>query len=201
MCSSSQMLSLSSANSKIPARRISTRWKLPCLTSQRRQTCSGFQHTAGSQEMNELTSLIGMEASWTKRTDTPLTPMKRPSSKPSPPSPTSPPPPPPSKKNGSSNTQTLTSQTTPTNWTDWSRLFCSSGELGTTDLMPTCTTHSRLVSLRCAHAMKTSWLQNIYCCSTANYMMLWGRTWGQNRCHWGTNSLAIWRSWGGQPLS
>ena len=49
--------------------------------------------------MNKQTGLPGREASWTKGTDTPLTPMKRPSSKSSP------------RKNGSSNTQTLTSQT------------------------------------------------------------------------------------------
>ena len=36
-----------------------------------------------------------------------------------------------------------------------------------------------LMSLRCAHATQTPWQQNIYC-STANYMMLWGRTCGQN---------------------
>ena len=53
-----------------------------------------------------------------------LTPMKRPSSKPSP------------WKDGSSNTQTSTSQTTSTDWTDQSRLFCSTWELGTTELMP-----------------------------------------------------------------
>ena len=34
--------------------------------------------------MNKQTGLLGKEASWTKRTDTPLTPMKRPSSKSSP---------------------------------------------------------------------------------------------------------------------
>ena len=38
MWSSSQMLSLSSANSKTPARGISTRWKLSCLTSLPGQT-------------------------------------------------------------------------------------------------------------------------------------------------------------------
>ena len=34
--------------------------------------------------MNKQTGLLGKEASWTKKTDTPLTPMKRPSSKRSP---------------------------------------------------------------------------------------------------------------------
>ena len=34
------------------------------------------QHTAGSKEMNKQTGLLGKEASWTKKTDTPLTPMK-----------------------------------------------------------------------------------------------------------------------------
>ena len=38
MWSSSQTLSLSSANSKIPTRKISVRWKLPWSTSQPRQT-------------------------------------------------------------------------------------------------------------------------------------------------------------------
>ena len=57
-----------------------------------------------------------------------------------------------------------------------------------------------LVSLRCAHATQTSWLQNIYC-STATYTMLWGGTCGQNRYHLGTSPTATWRSWGGQPLS
>ena len=64
----------------------------------------------------------------------------------------------------------------------------------------TCTTSSRLASLRCAHATQTSWLQNIYC-STVHYMMLWGGTHGRNRRFWGTNSMATWRSWGGQPPS
>ena len=48
--------------------------------------------------------------------------------------------------------------------------------------------------------MQTSWLQNISC-STANYMMLWGETCGQNQYHWGSSFMATWRSWGGQPLS
>ena len=65
-----------------------------------------------------------------------------------------------SKKNRNSNIQTLTSQTASTNWIGQSRLFCSQ-ELGTRDLMPTCTTSSRLKSLRCAHATQTSWRQNI----------------------------------------
>ena len=77
--------------------------------------------------MNKQTGLPGREASWNKRTDTPLTPTKRPSSKPSP------------RKNGSSNTQTKTSQTASTNWTGQSRSFCSGWELDTTDLTPTCT--------------------------------------------------------------
>ena len=132
--------------------------------------------------------LPGREASWNKRTDTPSAPMKRPSSKPSP------------RKNGSSNTQTTTSQIATTNWTGQSRLFCSGWELDTTDLTPTCTTNSRLASLRCAHAMQTSWLQNIYC-SIVHYMMLWGGTHGRNQCLWGTSSMATWRSWGGQPPS
>ena len=51
--------------------------------------------------MNKQTGLLRKEASWTKRTDTPLTPMKRPSSKPF--------------HDGSSNIQTLTSQTASTN--------------------------------------------------------------------------------------
>ena len=93
-----------------------------------------------------------------------------------------------------------TSQTASTNWTGQSRLFCSGWELGTTDLTPTCTTSSRLASLRCAHATQTSWLQNIYC-STVDYMMLWGGTHGRIRCFWGTSSMAAWRSWGGQPPS
>ena len=104
------------------------------------------------------------------------------------------------EKHGSSKTHTLTSQTASTNWTDQNRLFCSGWELHTTDLMPTCTTSSRLASLRCAHATQTSWLQNTYCC-TANYMMLWGGTCGQTRHYWGTSPMATWRSWGGQPLS
>ena len=82
------------------------------------------------------------------QSDTPLTPMKGPSSKLSP------------RKNGNSSTQTLTSQATSTNWTGQSGLFYSGWELGTTDLMPTYT-RSRLASLRCAHAMQTSWLQNV----------------------------------------
>ena len=64
-------------------------------------------------------------------------------------------------------------------WAGLRRLFCSGWELDTTDLMPTCTTSSRLASLRCAHATQTSWLQNIYC-STVDYMMLWGGTCGLN---------------------
>ena len=40
--------------------------------------------TTGSKEMNMQTGLPGREASWNKRTDTPLTPTKRLSSKPSP---------------------------------------------------------------------------------------------------------------------
>ena len=86
MWSSSQKLTLSSANSKIPTRKIPVRWKLPWLTSQPRQTrsCSGFQHTAGSKEMSKLTGLPGREASWNKRTNIPPILMKRPSSKPSP---------------------------------------------------------------------------------------------------------------------
>ena len=43
-----------------------------------------LQHTAGSKEMTKQTGLPGREASWNKRTDAPLTPTKRPSSKPSP---------------------------------------------------------------------------------------------------------------------
>ena len=70
----------------------------------------------------------------------------------------------------------------------------------TTDLTPTCTTSSRLASLRCAHAMQTSWLQNTYC-STVDCMMLWGGTCGLNRHYRGTSSMATWRSWGGQPPS
>ena len=112
--------------------------------------------------------------------------MKRPSSNPSP------------RKNGSSNTQTQSSQTASTNWTDQSRLFCSGWELGTTGLMPICTS-SRLTNPRCVQAMQTSWLQNIYC-STVNYMMLCGWACGQNWHYWGTSSMATWRSWGGQPL-
>ena len=54
------------------------------LAAQSNLTLSGFQHTAGSREMNRKTSLPGREASSNKRTDKPLTPMKRPSSKPSP---------------------------------------------------------------------------------------------------------------------
>ena len=135
------------------------------------------------KETNKQTSLLGKEASWTKRTDTPLTLIKRPSSKPSP------------WKDGSSNTQTAS-----TNWTNQGRSFCSGWELGTTDLMSTCTASSRLASLRCAHAMQISWLQNIYC-STASYMMLWGRKCGQNQYHWRTSSMATWRSWGEQLLS
>ena len=137
--------------------------------------------------MNKQTSLPGKDASWTKRTDTPLTPMKGPSSKPSP------------RKNGSSNTRTSTSLTASTNWTDQSRLFCSGWELGTTDLMPTVQQVHTLASLRCVHATLT-WPQNIYYI-TANHMMLWGGTCGQNWYHWGTSSMATWRSWGGQPLS
>ena len=38
----------------------------------------------GIQKMNKQAGLLGKEANWTKRTDTPFTPMKRPSSKPSP---------------------------------------------------------------------------------------------------------------------
>ena len=57
---------------------------------------------------------------------------------------------------GSSNTQTITSQTASRNWTGQSRLFCSGWDLDTTDLTPTCTTNSRLASLRCAHATQTS---------------------------------------------
>ena len=57
--------------------------------------------------------------------------------------------------------------------------------------MPTCTASSRLVSLRCARATQTSWLQNIYY-STANYMILWGGTCDQNRHDWGTSSMATW---------
>ena len=68
------------------------------------------------------------------------------------------------------------------------------------DLTPTCTASSRLASLRCAHAMQTSWLQTTYC-STVDYMMLWGGTCGLNRRYWGTSSMATWRSWGGQPPS
>ena len=45
-----------------------------------------------------------------------------------------------------------------------------------------------------------TWLQNIYY-SAASYMMLWGRTCGQHRNHWGTSSMAAWRSWRGQPFS
>ena len=114
--------------------------------------------------------------------------MKRPSSKPSP------------RKHGGSNTQTTTSQTAYTNWTDKNRLFCSGWEQDTTDLMPTYTTSSKLASLRCAHAMQTSWQQNTYC-STVNCMMLWGGTCGLNQRYWGTSSMATWRSWGGQPPS
>ena len=65
--------------------------------------CSGFQHTAGFKEMSKQTGLTRREASWNKRTDTPLIPTKRPSSKLSP------------RKSGSSNTQTTTSQTASTN--------------------------------------------------------------------------------------
>ena len=96
--------------------------------------------------------------------------------------------------------QTITSQTASTNWTGQSRLFCSGRELDTTNLTPTYTTSSRLSSLRCVHAMQTSWLQNIYC-SAVDYMMLWGVTHGRNRRYWGTSSMATWRSWGGQPPS
>ena len=103
-------------------------------------------------------------------------------------------------KNGSSNTQTLTSQTASTNCTDQSRSFCSDWELGTTDLMPSCTARSRLVSLKCAHTTQTSWLADI-CCSTAKYMMLWGGTCSLIQYHWGESSVANWRSWGGQRLS
>ena len=88
-------------------------------------------------------------------------------------------------------------QTASTNWTGQSKLFCSGWELDNTDLMPQCTTNSRLASLRCAHATQTSWLQNISC-SIVHYMMLWGGTHGQNRHFWGTSSMATWRSWGGQ---
>ena len=103
-------------------------------------------------------------------------------------------------KNGSSNTQTTTSQTASTNWTGQSRLFCSGWELDTANLMPTCTTNSRLASLRCAHATQTSWLQKIYC-NIVHYMMLWGGTHGRNRRFWGTSSMVAWGSWGGQPPS
>ena len=98
------------------------------------------------------------------------------------------------ERNGTGNTQT-TSQTASTNWTGQSRSFCSGWEMGITDLMPTCAASSRLASLRCAHA----WPQNIYH-STANYLMHWGGTYGQNQYHWGTSFMSAWRSWGGQPL-
>ena len=64
----------------------------------------------------------------------------------------------------------------------------------------TCSASSRLVSLRCAQATKTSGLQTFYC-NTANYMILWGGKCGQSRYHRGTNSMATWRSWSGQQLS
>ena len=41
--------------------------------------------------------------------------------------------------------------------------------------MPSCTASSKSVSLRCAHATQTSWLQNI-CLSAANHETFWGRT-------------------------
>ena len=82
---------------------------------------------------------------------------------------------------------------TPTDWTDQNRSFCSGWALGTTDLMSTCTASSGLVSLRCARATQTLWLQNNYY-STANYMMLWGGARGQNQNHWGTSSMVTWRS-------
>ena len=135
--------------------------------------------------MSKLTGLTWREASWNKRTDTPLILMKRPSSKPS------------LRKNGSSNTQTTTCQTASTNWTGQSRLFCSGWELDTTDLSPTCSTNSRLASLRCAHATQTSWLQNIYC-SIVHYMMLWGRTHGRNPHFWGQ---ALWQPRGAEEDS
>ena len=90
-------------------------------------------------------------------------------------------------------------QTASTNWTDHNRFFCSAWELDSTDLMPTCTSSS-MASLRCAHAMQTSWLQNT-CCSTVDSMMLWGGTCDLNRRYWGTSCMATWRSWGGQPPS
>ena len=138
--------------------------------------------------MNKQTGLPGRKASWNKRTDTPLTPMKRPSLKPSP-----------RKKwkqqhpnyNQSDSLHKL-------NRTEQVILFRLRTD--TTDLTPTCTKSSRLASLRCAHATQTSWLQNIFC-STVDYMMLWGRTHGRNRRYWGTSFMATWRSLEGQPPS
>ena len=43
------------------------------LPAQTNLTLHRFQHTAGSKEMNKQTGLLGKGASWTKRTDIPLT--------------------------------------------------------------------------------------------------------------------------------
>ena len=43
----------------------------------------------------------------------------------------------------------------------WTLSLFLNRKLGTTDLMPSCTASSRLVSKRCAHAMPTSYLQKL----------------------------------------
>ena len=103
-----------------------------------------------------------------------------------------------SKKNGNSNTQPLTSQTAPPKLNRPEQVILFRLRTGHNKLNGRMYSKFKVgESEMCPR--QTSWLQNIYC-STANYMMLWGGTRGQSRYHWGTSSMATWRSWGGQPL-
>ena len=131
--------------------------------------------------MNKQTGLLWRETSWTKRTDIPLTPMKRPSTKPS------------LRKNRSRNTQTPTSQTDSTNWTDQrtghNRLnahMYSKFKVGESDMCP------------CNADIKTAehLLQHCQLHDALRQDM-----WPEPKYHWGTSSMATWRSWGRQPLS
>ena len=137
--------------------------------------------------MNKQTGLLG-KPSWTKRTDAPLTPMKRPPSKPSPRK---------KKKRKLQRPNSIQSD--------------SLHKLNRPEqviVFRLRTGHNKLN----VHMYKFKVGEYEMCPCNAdimtaehllqptNYKLLWGGTCGKSRHYWGTRSLATWRSWG-QPLS
>ena len=94
------------------------------------------------------TGLLGKKASWTNRTDTPLTPMKRSSSKPSR-----------RKKKKKWKQQHLNFyQPDSFHKQAWAGHSVQAENWAKQTQLPICTASARLASLRCAHATQTSWL-------------------------------------------